>query len=420
MKLWNVQKRAAVFLAALLAALFCMPVQVFAELDGDGAFQNTHWQLLFEDDIQTPLGIVQSMTVTEDYIITIENTTDHADLPDVVSAYYRNSTDAEGNPVEQYSLANRVENYNWEHGNGMTYNPNTGKIYVSFYTSLYGEGSHAGCIQEMNPETLEPGDLIQIGDGSYNILGIAYNEETDQYVIQTNGDGGFSIKLLDSDFQIIDDFGAMDPSPGKNFQDMEVDGDYVMVFLMTQGMGIGEWLNVFSLSQRSFVLNTMISLEGMSEFQTTETEGMAKIGPGQFLAIVTAKDASGSRKVRFYETEVPYITPTPSPTPTEAETPTPLETPIETPTPATITEATESPGRSGSAFDFLSQKAGASALLLLPILFGAGFLYQWIRIVEARKRVNERIRRRRIALKKSIEADFLLSESTETWFDQKK
>lgn len=69
---------------------------------------------------------------------------DGSGQPDIVKAYYRNDKDKNGNPVEQYSLAMQVQETDYEHANGMAYNPNTNEIAVSLYTSYQKE--NRGCL----------------------------------------------------------------------------------------------------------------------------------------------------------------------------------------------------------------------------------------------------------------------------------
>ncbi len=465
----------------LAAVLFSVPDVVYADLDGDGAFVDSSWSIAFEDTIQKPIGVVQSVTATDDYIITIENTDDSQDVPDTVSAYYRNPVDENGSPVQQYSLAMRTESYNWEHGNGMTWNPNTGKIYVAFYTNKFGD--HAGCIQEMDPNTLEPGELIRIGDGSYNILGIAYKKDTDQYVIQTDGSDGYRIKLLDNQFRIIDDFGPQDTTPGGNFQDMEVDGDYVMIYVMTYGLGIGEWLDVFSLSQRQMVLNTSVSLADTEGLQITEAEGMVELDPGHFLSVVTVTEGDGQRKVRFYETHVPYLTPPPEiqseaesvpeavsevssaanpvvtdtpaiPDPGEADAITVVEIPTRMLLKAISdgaaqvffyagdlmnrmlkgsTTVKEAAGTLGSQFLangrhlLVRIRAFHMPLWAWTVLFGCGavlmgpgMLLYMVHVRRARKRINAKVKRLRRQVIRQMQAEVELSESVETWTEDEQ
>ena len=229
---------------AVILFLLLFPVDCQAEIAGDQAFNHLTWEMILEDQPMGENGIVQSICATEDYIICIENTSDFSDAPDVISAYYRNPVDENGNPVLQYSLAKRVADTDWEHGNGMAYNPKTHEIYVALYTSKHPE--HRGCLFVMDPDTLQFKRQIKISD-DYNILGIGYQEEQDRYIIQTNIEGGYSFKILDSDFQIVEDLGEYaDTAEGNNFQDLCVSEDYIINFPLTLGLGIGDFLHVYS------------------------------------------------------------------------------------------------------------------------------------------------------------------------------
>lgn len=180
---------------------------------------------------------------------------DNAETLDIVSAYYRYDKDADGNPVEQYSLANRVQEREWEHGNGMTYNRRTNEIYVSLYTNTIEE--NRGCLYVMDPDTLGYKRTIKVAD-DYNILGIDYIEKTDQYIIQTNVDGGYSFKILDRNFQVIDDLGEFkDSTVGTNFQDCIVSEDYIITFPLTLDMGIGDYFSIYSIEGRCLVNETV-------------------------------------------------------------------------------------------------------------------------------------------------------------------
>lgn len=81
------------------------PMEVHAEIASDDAFEGVTWEKIIEGDIESPKGVVQSMCVTDDYIILIENYDDTADRSDIIKAYYRNDTDAHGKRVEKYTQA---------------------------------------------------------------------------------------------------------------------------------------------------------------------------------------------------------------------------------------------------------------------------------------------------------------------------
>lgn len=196
-------KRRVHFIALLsIVVLWCIwnqnPLEVHAEIASDDAFVGVTWEKIFEDDIEGPKGVVQSICATENYIICIENVEDNAEKSDIIKAYYRNDTDAHGNPVEKYSLAKRVVERSYEHGNGMAYNPNTGEIAVALYTHLDPE--NRGCIFLMDSETLSFKRKVKIAD-DYNILGIGYDGENDRYIIQTNVDGDIVLRFWTTSFR---------------------------------------------------------------------------------------------------------------------------------------------------------------------------------------------------------------------------
>ena len=257
---------------------------------------------MHEEALIAPQGVVQSICATKDYIICIENTNDAQDTPDTVSAYYKNDTDADGNPVEQYSLALRNTDNNWEHGNGMAYNQAKEEIYVAPYTSQNPE--NRGCLFIMDANTLAYKGKIKISD-DYNILGIGYREETDQYVIQTNVEGGYSFKILDNQFQIVEDLGKYEgTSVGTNFQDLQLVDEYILNFPLTLNMGIGDYLNVYSLETKELVSCSKLNFpfEGVSN---DEPEGLCETAEGTYIAVVDEDRTDGRRVFCFYETSVP-------------------------------------------------------------------------------------------------------------------
>lgn len=294
-------KQLGIVLIFIALLMVIRPETVHAEIADESVFEGSEWELLFEENLEE--GLVQSVCVTEDYIVTLENKDDTVDTPDILRAYYRNNKDENGNKVEQYSLAKRIDSIHYEHCNGMTYNPKTKKILVSLYTAADPE--NRGCLYVLNSETFEYEDRIKIAD-DFNVLGIGYDEETDQYVIQTNDEGGYSFKILNSDFQITDDLGSFShTSQGDNFQDLCVSGDYIVNFPLTAGMGIGSFINMYSISTRDIVSSTQLDFK-FENITWDEPESICVVGPGKFLAAVNVVEDTQERKVRFYQTEVPY------------------------------------------------------------------------------------------------------------------
>jgi hypothetical protein len=184
----------------------------------------------------------------------------------------------------------------------MTYNPKTNEIYVSLYTNTIEE--NRGSLYVMDPDTLEYKRTIKISD-DYNILGIDYIENLDQYIIQTNVDGGYSYKILDSDFQIIDDFGAFQgDTVGYNFQDCVVSENYIITFPLTLNTGMGDYLSIYSVDERTLLTEVPLDF-GIEDDISDEPESICEIGPGEYLAAVTLY--SGDNNVlRMYKTTIPY------------------------------------------------------------------------------------------------------------------
>ena len=188
-------KKSGRFFLALFLGIFLFlthPMLCQAGFASSTPFTGASWELVGEYPILGSNGAVQSVCATEDYIICIENFNDLTTEPDVVSAYYKNDTDADGNPVTQYSLAHQVRDADFAHANGMAYNPVTHEILVSGYSSP--DASNYGCIFRLDPDTLEQKERIQLST-SYNILGIDYLPSIGGYLIQTDADGGYGFKL---------------------------------------------------------------------------------------------------------------------------------------------------------------------------------------------------------------------------------
>lgn len=293
-------------LSGLTGVFFCWNVAVKeaqAGIASDQAFEGVTWEKILEDDLEGAQGIVQSMCVTDEYIICMENYAEGTGEPDIVKAYYRNDTDENGNPVERYSLAKRVQETDYEHANGMAYNPNTNEIAVALYTSY--DPANRGCIYLMDADTLQYKSKLQIA-ADYNILGIDYDEENDRYVIQTDAAGGYSFKILDSSFQMIEDLGQYaGTAKGENFQDLCVSGDYIINFPLTLNMGIGDYINMYSISRKTLVSESQLDFQ-FENVMLDEPESIAELEPGVFLAAVNVQYTDGRRTICLYKTMVPY------------------------------------------------------------------------------------------------------------------
>ncbi len=263
------------------------------------------WELLFTENLHNPGAVVQGLGVTEDYIYTIENTADDAALPDIVSVYYRNNTDPYSNPVQQYSLYNIDGNRHWEHGNGMTYNPKTGELFVAPYTHIDPE--NRGCLLVMDPDTLECTRKIKISD-SYDILSVSYDRINDLYYIQTNGEALYTNLVLNADFEVINELGPEDPTPGYNFQAFCLSGDYLLQSPLTINLGIGNYLMAYSVSARQVadVVAAEFGLEAMG-YTKVEPEAIVRLDDDSYLLVVDATYPDKTGTAYYYRLTFPNL-----------------------------------------------------------------------------------------------------------------
>ena len=296
------------FFLALFLGIFLFlthPILCQAGFASNTPFAGVSWEMVAEYPLLGSTGVVQSVCATEDYIICIENYNDLTTDSDVVSAYYKNDTDKDGNPVTQYSLALQVQDADYAHANGMAYNPVTHEILVSGYSSP--DASNFGCIFRLDPDTLQQKERVQISD-SYNILGIDYLPSTGGYLIQTDTNGGYSFKILDASFQVVDDWGTYPfDFYMENFQDLCVSGDLFFIFPLTMHLGIGNFLQTYSISQKTLLSDDAVDFGFSDDTVSNEPEGLCETNPGEFIAIVNLQKSDGTRLLRLYRTRVPYL-----------------------------------------------------------------------------------------------------------------
>lgn len=275
-----------------------------AGITSDNAFDNAVWELVLEDPVHAPTGVVQAVCATDKYIVCLENTSDHTDEADTLTAYYKTDLDENGKKVKPYSVAKTVKERNYEHANGLAYNPKTNEILISGYTNSIPE--NRGCLFIIDADTLEYKTQVQVSP-HYNILGVGYNPDTDQYVIQTNDMGDYNYKLLDSNFQIIDELGEFNlQNEGSNYQDLCVSGDYFMNFPLTLSMGIGNFIHMYSISRKAQVSSAQVNIAFEDDVAYEEPESICEVNPGEFLAVFTVTFKDQSRVLRLYKTTVPY------------------------------------------------------------------------------------------------------------------
>lgn len=300
------RNRLIILLTAVFLIFFFCPKDISAAgIASDDAFLNAAWELVLEDPLASPTGIAQSICATDKYIVCLENTSDATTENDTITAYYKTDTDENGEKVQPYSKAKTVSSFNYEHANGMAFNPKTNEILVSGYTNSFPE--NRGCLFIIDADTLEYKTQVQVSP-YYNILGVGYDPDSDHYVIQTNYEGNYAYKVLDSNYQIIDELGEFNlQNEGSNYQDLCVSGDYFINFPLTLSMGIGNYIHMYSISRKAQVSSAKLDLASDESIAAEEPESICEVSPGEFLALTTATFADQTRTLRIYKTAVPYL-----------------------------------------------------------------------------------------------------------------
>jgi len=101
-----------------------------------------------------------------------------------------------------------------DHGNDMTYNPNTDRLIVCH------NKPHYSWVSIINPDTLEIEETVLTTTGMY---AIAYSAERDQYVVGLAGT--YNHAILDSNFKYVKKYNGVDTSLTK--QGMDCDENFI-------------------------------------------------------------------------------------------------------------------------------------------------------------------------------------------------
>ena len=88
----------------------------------------------------------------------------------------------------------------------------------------------------------------------------------------------------------------------ENFQDLCVSGDLFFIFPLTMHLGIGNFIQTYSLSQKTLLADDTVDFGFSDDITINEPEGLCETNPGEFIAIVNVKKADGGRYVQFYRT----------------------------------------------------------------------------------------------------------------------
>lgn len=300
-KLIHTFKYISLLLTFILSVLFILPAEPVLGAVKTSDLETTQWNMIMESSIIDTNGQLQSMCATDQYIVCFVNGDKKTTKPDTLIAFYRNSTDANGNPVEPYSYAFHVTEMDYEHGNGMTYNPTTQEIAIAgLFTN---DPSNAGAVFIVDANTLRFKRKVQVGNGSMNYFGIDYDQENDRYILMANRIADYSFIFTDNNFQITDILNLRLSHSRSSFQDFCVTGDSIISIPYMQRDGFMNIVDVYSISQQARVGSYYLTLPGHDSFDV-EPEGICQLETGHLLMASIVK---GTTNFKIYETHLPIV-----------------------------------------------------------------------------------------------------------------
>ncbi len=267
----------------LLVSIFLMlafSLPCFADLQDADDFQNTEWTKIVSYDMGENMWL-QSICVTDNYIVCMLNNDDEGGY-DQLLAFYKNSVDADGNNVKPYSLAMDVQEMDYEHGNGMTYNPLTNEIVIA--AGNVENSSNKGCVFVVDADTLKFKKKVQLSK-KWNVQSIDYSSTTDSYIVQKNQKGGFQFTEFDTDFNKIGDMSSMVEmgfsGEANTFQDMCVLGDNLICLPRNKAEQYNANIQVYSRSYASLLGEYSIALPSSTD--DVELESISQLSPGNLV-----------------------------------------------------------------------------------------------------------------------------------------
>lgn len=273
--------------------------QVFAALQYT-AFEEANWTTVTEVMTQVEDGWLQSVCATDQYIVCLINASKKETDPDTLVAFYRNDVDVDGNPVEPYTYAFHITETDYEHGNGMTFNPNTREIAIA---GLFTNGdSSEGAVFIVDADTLKFKRKEKVGNGSINFFGIDYIPERNQYLLMANRISDYSFYFTDENFDIVDKMNLNLSHSRSSFQDFCVDGDYIISIPYMQREGYMNIIDIYSISQQKRIGSYYLTLPDF--YASVEPEGICQLESGHF---ILAGAMIENETYKLYETYIPVV-----------------------------------------------------------------------------------------------------------------
>lgn len=270
---------------------------VYADLKSADVFEKSTWNLFLEYELD-PTDSLQGLCTTDDYIVCFVNTSNKEPTPDKLIAFYKNDVDENGDPVEQYSFAKMMWEMDYEHGNGMAYNPETNEIVIAGCTDVVPENK--GCVFIVDAKTLEFKRKVQVSK-EWNVRAIAYCEDTNRYLIQKDKTQQFDFAEIDMNFKVVNELEGMVSYTGKNtFQDFEVCGDDIICLPYIRKQLYNGDVHVYSRKYNEMLGKYQLDLASDSEF--VEVESISELTPGVF---VLGCSVSNPMRIALYKAVLP-------------------------------------------------------------------------------------------------------------------
>ena len=293
----RLKKGIIIFMAAAIAVPVCFPMSAYSAIKDETVFKDVQWEAIGETPVLQDKGWVQSMCTTNNYIICLENASNKTSDPDTLIAFYKNDYDEHGNPVERYSVAKQVTEMDYEHGNGMTYNPNTNEILIVGSTPLSPENQ--GYVYIVDADTLKFKKKVHVAD--HNLLGIAYIKDTNEYMIQMFDPGYTNVQFVRTDAALNVTGSSFPAKTALNLrhQDFCISGDYLLSLAFNQKIENSNVMHIYSIETGELLTEYKLTINGNSEF--IEPESIAEMGANE---IVIANGQKNPRRISFYKTEV--------------------------------------------------------------------------------------------------------------------
>ena len=280
-RFFDIAGRFSVFCLILgLAVGSIRPIRVRADIYDVSDLIYAGWEAIGELEISSARGWPQSICVTDKYIVCLINGAASEAVPDTLVAFDK----------EDYSYAFEVTEHDYEHGNGMTYNYRTNEIYIMPGPCLDRE--NAGNFYVVDADTLRYKRTFKSPSGQ-NFGGIEYLEDTDQYVV--SGGDGSKFRLLDSNFEILEEISPRVRPEGSTYQDFCVTGDYIISPCYDGSTKVDNYFVVYSLSQKQYLNTFYADLPG--DDSKKEIESLCEIAPGK---IMLGVGISEPRRIRLY------------------------------------------------------------------------------------------------------------------------